>query len=314
MTTSGNQSSGSASTMRDRAHNMAGRVVDKVQETAGRITGSTQEGQTPQGSQGGQSTPMMEQATEQVTSRVDIGKEYVAGTVTGVAQALRQTGQHLREEGAQPMLATYADRGAEQIERFGGYLRHRETSQLVGDLEQFARRQPMVFAGGAFALGMLAVRFLRSENPSRSQAASSQTGAFSGSSSGGSFSTSTAPMTQRSGTDATPGTSSPPPGGYTAAAQSELDRAPAPQRTSPSGGSAGASPTMNPGTPAAPGVGTGASGTPSERPTPRPAATPSIGGTSSGTGTTPPKPAPGTQTTGGSSTSERTGSGTRNQP
>jgi hypothetical protein len=87
---------------------MAGKVVDKVQETASRLAGSSQGG----GTAGGQSPPVTEQATEQVTSRMDMGKEYVAETMTGVAQALRQTGQHLREEGAQPMLAQYADRGA----------------------------------------------------------------------------------------------------------------------------------------------------------------------------------------------------------
>src|SRR5689334_9775354 len=100
--TSGSRSSESPPTMRDQAQNMAGKVVDKVQETASRLAGTNQSG-------GGEAPPMMEQATEQVTSRLDMGKEYVAEAVTGVAQALRQTGQHLREEGAQPTLAQYAD-------------------------------------------------------------------------------------------------------------------------------------------------------------------------------------------------------------
>ena len=151
MTASGSPSSGSTSEVRDRAHHMAGQMVDKVQEAANNMMGGEEQG-----------APVMDQAAEQVTSRLDMGKDYVAETVTGVAQALRQTGQHLREEGAQPALATYADRGAEQVERFGGYLSQRDTSQIVTDLEGFARRQPMVFAAGSFALGMLAVRFLRS--------------------------------------------------------------------------------------------------------------------------------------------------------
>ena len=45
----------------------------------------------------------MDQATEtvseQVTSRLDMGKEYLVDSMTGIAQALRQTGQHLREDG-----------------------------------------------------------------------------------------------------------------------------------------------------------------------------------------------------------------------
>src|SRR5215210_2976976 len=99
MTASGAQSGGSMSTPRDRAHNMAGQIVDKVQETAGRLVGAGQGGQGSSGSQdGGVTGPVVEQATEQVTSRLDMGKDYVVETMTGVAQALRQTGQHLREE------------------------------------------------------------------------------------------------------------------------------------------------------------------------------------------------------------------------
>jgi len=153
---------------------MAGQVVDKVQEAASRMMGSEEQG-----------APVMDQAAEQVTSRLDMGKDYVVESATGVAQALRKTGQHLREEGAQPALATYADRGAEQVERFGGYLRQRDTGQIVTDLEGFARRQPMVFAGGAFALGMLAVRFLRSGGQSQPTSASGSSSQSYGASSAG---------------------------------------------------------------------------------------------------------------------------------
>ena len=170
MSVSGGQSSESSSGMRDRAQQMAGRVVDKVQETAGRITGTNQAGDMAGGTaSGSQATPVMEQAAEQVTSRMDMGKDYVVEAVSGVAQALRQTGQQLREEGAQTTLAGYVDRGAEQIETFGGYLRGRDSSQIITDVEGFARRQPLVFAGSAFALGMLAVRFFRTESPTTRQ-------------------------------------------------------------------------------------------------------------------------------------------------
>jgi len=294
MTTSGSQSGDSVSTVRDRAHHMAGQVVDKVQETAGRLAGTSQDNG---GTGGGDSTPVMEKATEQVTSRLDMGKEYVAEAVTGVAKALRQTGHHLREEGAQPALAQYADRGAEQIENFSGYLNRRDTNQIITDVEGFARRQPVAFAGGAFALGMLAVRFLRSKNQPQGQSTASSSSSSYGNSYGGS-SPSTPPTTGRPGS----GSTSTPPGGYTAAARAALDRTPT-SPLPPSAGS-GADSTMNPGTPAAPGPGARTPGTQTERPTPRPTATPSFGGTSAG---------PGTQT-GGSSSSERTGPGTRSQP
>jgi len=283
---------------------MTGKVVDKVQETASRLAGTDQAGG---GGGGSDSTPVMEKATEQVTSRLDMGKEYVAEAVTGVAKALRQTSHHLREEGAQPMLAQYADRGAEQIENLSGYLNRRDTNQIITDVEGFARRQPVAFAGAAFTLGMLAVRFLKSKNQPEGQSAR-----FSGSSSYGTSyrgsSQSTPTTAGYTGSGGTPGSTSTRPGGYTAAAQAALNRSQVtqttmPPRTAPSR-SASSDSGMNPGTPAAPGPGAGAPGTQTERPTPRPTATPSFGGVPAG---------PGSQT-GGSSTSERTGTGTRSQP
>ena len=157
-------STGSSSrSMTDRAQDAAGRVVDKVQETASRVVGKVQETASPAFEQVDETREeVMDQATEQVSSRLDMGKDYAAETISGLAQALRQTGQHLRSEGAQPTIAQYVDTGAERLERFSGHLRQRSTDELIAQVEWFARRNPATFAGGAFALGLLAARFLRS--------------------------------------------------------------------------------------------------------------------------------------------------------
>jgi hypothetical protein len=283
-------------------------MVDKVQETAGRLAGM---GQDSGGSQGGQSGSMTdqvaEQVTEQVTSRLDMGKEYLVEAMTGVAHALRQTGQHLREEGAQPTLAQYVDRGAEQIERIGGHMRQRAANELLTEVEGFARRQPMVFAGGAFALGMLAVRFLRSSGQRQQQTSSS----YSASSSGA------APSSYRTTGGASPTSSSAPPS-YGSAGATTPSTMPGSQPLVTSAGSAdrsGTGPVMNPGTPAAPGR---YSGSPSEQVTPRHVAAPSVGGTTPGAGTTAPRSSSGTQSGGqprnDAPGSGRTGTGNRNQP
>jgi len=180
------RSPNSESTARVQAHRLGGQIVDKVQETASRIAGTNQGG-AGQGQSGSITDQATEAVSDQVTSRLDMGKEYLVETMTGVAQALRQTGQHLREEGSQPTLAQYADRGAEQIERVSGHMRKRDANALLSEVEGFARRQPMVFAGGAFALGMLAVRFLRSsgqlpQHTSPSYGASSYGGSSTGAS------------------------------------------------------------------------------------------------------------------------------------
>ena len=138
-------------------------VTDKLQDTASRVADTVQETTRPVVDTVSETVQQAaEQATEQATSRLDMAVDYAAETLTGVARALRQTGQHLREEGSQPTLGRYADMGSERVERLGGYLRRHDATELLTEVETYARRNPMTFAGGAFALGLLAARFFRS--------------------------------------------------------------------------------------------------------------------------------------------------------
>jgi len=136
--------------MADTVQDAAAPVLDQAGDRAGQVA---------------------DQVMDQAASRLDMGKDYAADTLNNVAQALRKTGQHLREDGSQPTLGQYADTGAQQLERFTGYLRQRDANELLSEVESFARRSPAMFAGGTFALGLLAARFFRSSgqrSPSRS--------------------------------------------------------------------------------------------------------------------------------------------------
>jgi len=244
-----------------------------------------------------------EAVSDQVTSRLDMGKEYLVETMTGVAQALRQTGQHLREEGSQPTLAQYADRGAEQIERVSGHMRQRDASDLIAEVEGFARRQPMVFAGGAFALGMLAVRFLRSSGQSPRQTSPSYGATSHGSPSRGGSTT-----TQGATGGATPSSSSVS-HGYAGTGTA----APSTPGTAPMSRPASQPTSTTPGTPQR--STSGPSITTNPRVTP---GTPSVGGSTANQGTATPGPGAGAQPTGqpGSASPNpgRTDIGSRSQP
>jgi hypothetical protein len=50
-----------------------------------------------------------------------------------------------------------------------GYLEARDIQDLVGEAESLARRSPALFLGGAFTLGVLAARFLKSSSPDGSR-------------------------------------------------------------------------------------------------------------------------------------------------
>lgn len=104
------------------------------------------------------------QAQQQATSQAESQKGRAAQRLGTVAQALRQTGEQLRQQQQGP-IAQYADRAAEQTDRAANYLRESDVGQLTNDVEQLARRQPALFLGGAFALGVIGARFLKSSSP-----------------------------------------------------------------------------------------------------------------------------------------------------
>src|SRR5215213_2501004 len=96
-----------------------------------------------------------DQARQQATSRLDGQKDRAAEGLQTVAQAVRQTGQELRQQ-QQPTVAQYTDQAAQRIERLASYLRQRDVNQIVEEAEGFARRRPTLFVGGGLVLGLLA--------------------------------------------------------------------------------------------------------------------------------------------------------------
>ena len=92
----------------------------------------------------------------------------VADSIGSVAQALHQAADKLNEQN-EDVVARYTDTAAQRIEQFADSLRSRNLDDLVGQAEQFARRQPEVFLGTAVATGFLIARFLRTSGSRASQ-------------------------------------------------------------------------------------------------------------------------------------------------
>jgi len=59
-------------------------------------------------------------------------------------------------------LCKLTERAARQVERASRYVRRSELREMVGDLEELARRRPAILIGGSFATGMLLARFFKS--------------------------------------------------------------------------------------------------------------------------------------------------------
>jgi hypothetical protein len=126
-------------------------------------------------------TDLVGQLREQATARLSDQKNQAAATLTSLVEAVRHTGQQLEEKNA--TLAKYAETTAGELERWSSQLKDRDVPQLLDDAKHFARRRPGVFLGISAAVGLLAVRFLKSSKAEahvRSTAGNGPHAAYSG--------------------------------------------------------------------------------------------------------------------------------------
>ncbi|HXW03584.1 MAG TPA: hypothetical protein VD833_00005 [Vicinamibacterales bacterium] len=97
------------------------------------------------------------------SNRLTQQKERATRGLGDVARAVRQTTDQLRAEG-QETVAGYIERAADGIDRFSHTLESRDVQDVVDDIQSFARRQPVLFMGAAFGLGLAVARFLKSSS------------------------------------------------------------------------------------------------------------------------------------------------------
>jgi hypothetical protein len=97
---------------------------------------------------------------QKVTSRVDEQKNRAADGLGGIADVFRNAGNELRNENES--LAQYVDMASDQLRRFADTIRQRGVADMMDDVNRFARRNPAMFIGGAFLVGVALARFLKS--------------------------------------------------------------------------------------------------------------------------------------------------------
>jgi hypothetical protein len=117
-------------------------IADKAQQTASNVANVARE-----------------QVTTRVTEKVNDQKTRAAASIGGIASALRDGSLDQNE-----LLSDYVSRAADGLESATSYFRDKDLGEIVDDVERFARREPALFIGGAFALGLLAARFLKSSS------------------------------------------------------------------------------------------------------------------------------------------------------
>jgi hypothetical protein len=130
----------------DKAQEVAVNAQEKVSETAGIAKE--------------QAKKAAAQVGEQAKTTVDSRMSDVAHELGSVAEAVRQTSYEIG--GESQTVSRYGERLAEQLDGISTYLNEKGVEDVLTDLQDFARRQPVVFLGGAFMLGIVAGRFVRS--------------------------------------------------------------------------------------------------------------------------------------------------------
>jgi hypothetical protein len=128
---------------KDKANEVAGQAQEKAQQAAG-------------------------QAKSRARDEIDRRSTEAGEQVSTTASDLRSVSEQLREQGKdQP--AKIADQAAEKVEQLGGYLKDADADRILGDVEDYARRQPWAVVAGGVVLGIAAARFLKASSSQRYQ-------------------------------------------------------------------------------------------------------------------------------------------------
>lgn len=100
---------------------------------------------------------------EDAKQAADSAKHRASERVRALGAAVRSLGHHLRASDER-MIANYAERTSERIDEVASFIENAEPNDLVRQGEDLARRNPLVFFGGTFLVGLTIGRFLKSGN------------------------------------------------------------------------------------------------------------------------------------------------------
>ena len=114
---------------------------------------------------------------DKAMSAVDEQKAGLTGKLSGVADTVRRVSGTLHQTEAENPLsefaARYTDTAAQKLDSVAKYFDSADIKDIARDIESYARRNPAVFLGSAFAIGIMAARFLKSTPPGQIRASRS---------------------------------------------------------------------------------------------------------------------------------------------
>jgi hypothetical protein len=110
------------------------------------------------------------QARGRLSDQVDQRSTQAGERIAGTASDVRSIAEELRNQGKEGP-ANLAEQVAGQADRVGDYLKGASGDRILRDVEDFARRQPMLVAAAGLAVGFAASRFLKASSGRRYESA-----------------------------------------------------------------------------------------------------------------------------------------------
>lgn len=110
---------------------------------------------------------LKDQGRSKLSETLDERTTQAGGQARQMAQALRRSGEQLREQGEGQQVAGVTEGAADRIERLGGYLERTSGDEFLRDAEGLARQRPWMVAGLGLMVGLAASRFLKASSERR---------------------------------------------------------------------------------------------------------------------------------------------------
>jgi hypothetical protein len=154
-------------TARPDVKDLSGKAKDMVRDVKARASDLTDEvtraAKNNASQLGDAALDMANSAKDKVEAAVSERKSVGADYIGSIAQATERAAHEFEAE--LPQAARYIRQASAQIQGVADTVRERDVRELVGEVQDFARRQPTLFFGGAVVLGFAALRFLKSTAP-----------------------------------------------------------------------------------------------------------------------------------------------------
>ncbi|HWV58579.1 MAG TPA: hypothetical protein VNZ57_14080 [Longimicrobiales bacterium] len=144
---------GTGERIREATHQLREKVPDAARDVRERGEHLIEEGME-------KGRELTHDARRMARSRLDEGRERIASGMRAVARALRRGGEDL--PGDQEPYAKFVSGVADRVEGVSRYLDQHDVDELGREASRFAREHAPVVLGGAFVLGLVGARFLKS--------------------------------------------------------------------------------------------------------------------------------------------------------